>query len=288
MSAWTTRRISQQVVSEDADRMVIEATAPSGTKGFFKGVGGGDTTPLGLVNVQGGSLPQTSGLAGTAVATFQIGKTEVTWDEWQEVRAWAMTNGYSDLAGVGAGSAGGHPVRDVSWYDVVKWCNAKSEKEGRTPVYRVGTIVYRLGQSAPTLISGANGYRLPNEAEWEWASRGGVNSQGYYFSGSDEVNSVAWHYGNSIGSVADVAGGGEEERGPWPVAQKLPNELGIHDMSGNLLEWCEDIEFGTYRRLRGGGWVYSAGDCGVGVRYFNDDAGYSYDYFGFRVARNAD
>ena len=71
--------------------------------------------------LQGGTLPQSSELAGTAVATFQIGETEVTWDEWQEVRAWAVNNGYTDLAGVGRGSAGNYPVRTVSWYNAVKW-----------------------------------------------------------------------------------------------------------------------------------------------------------------------
>jgi hypothetical protein len=83
----------------------------------------------GMVPVLGGVLPQGSELAGQRVATFYIGRYEVTWDEWQEVRDWAVNNGYSDLSGVGASSGDNYPVRNVNWFDVVKWCNAKSEKE---------------------------------------------------------------------------------------------------------------------------------------------------------------
>ncbi len=91
----------------------------------------------GMVTVLGGTLPEPSELAGEVVSTFYIGKYEVTWDEWQEVRAWAVEQGY-DLENVGEGSAGDHPVRNVSWYDVVKWCNAKSEMEERVPMYYIG------------------------------------------------------------------------------------------------------------------------------------------------------
>jgi len=107
--------------------------------------GVGVVLPANMVSVQGGTLPSSSQLAGQTVTTFQIGKYEVTWGEWKEVRDWAVANGYTDLVNVGAGSAGNHPVRNVSWYDVVKWCNAKSEKEGLVAVYSVNGTVYRSG-----------------------------------------------------------------------------------------------------------------------------------------------
>jgi formylglycine-generating enzyme required for sulfatase activity len=249
-----------------------------------------------MVRVQGGTLPSGSALAGQTVATFQIGKTEVTWGEWKEVRDWAVANGYTDLAGVGAGSAGNHPVRNVSWYDVVKWCNAKSEKEGLTPVYQMGVAVYKTGQTVPTVNSSANGYRLPLEKEWEWAARGGVSSQGYTYSGSNDVNAVAWYSGNSYSAEVDLTYW-KDGNGTWPVGQKKPNELGVHDMTGNVYEWCYELEDyeGVARRYRGGSW--NSDDRYAMIAHRDDehfDPTFGFDYpdtedsaVGFRLTRNA-
>ncbi len=275
MSSWTTRRISQRVVSEDADRMVIEATAPSGTKGFFKVVGGGDTTGI-IVKVQAGALPPTSEFAGASVSTFKIDRTELTWSEWQAVRDWAVLNGYADLADVGAGTADNHPVRSINWYDAVKWCNARSEKEGLTPVYLVNGQVYRAGQTIPQVRIAADGYRLPMRAEWEWAARGGVLSKGFIYSGSNDLDSVGWYTSNS--------GGGTK-----PVGIKAPNELGLHDMTGNLWEWCFEADSSTSgaHHLCGGSWVTSADACVI-TWPGTYPSSWRETHIGLRVARNAE
>ena len=225
-----------------------------------------------MITVQGGALPQDSGLAGTSVSTFLIGKYEVTCGEWLDVAGWGVSNGY-DLSGVGGGSSSQNPVSYVSWYDVVKWMNAKSEKEGLTPVYQVSGAIYKTGESVPSLSSSANGYRLPTEVEWEWAARGGVSSQGYAYSGSNDVNNVAWYASNASG-------------GNKAVGTKAANELGIYDMSGNVWEWCEDVAYTSARVLRGGCWNYDADYCTVAIR-LGGDPDSRHPGSGFRLARSS-
>jgi cyclophilin family peptidyl-prolyl cis-trans isomerase/formylglycine-generating enzyme required for sulfatase activity len=173
-----------------------------------------------MVTVQGGTLPTGSALAGQVVGHFQIGKYEVTWGEWKAVRDWAVANGYTDLANIGEGSGDDHPVRNVNWFDVVKWCNAKSEKEGLNPVYFSSNSIFRTGKfwnfesGVISMRFNANGYRLPLEKEWEWAARGAILSQGYTYSGGNNLEAVGWYSGNSKNA-----------------------EVGLHQVSGSIIRF---------------------------------------------------
>jgi formylglycine-generating enzyme required for sulfatase activity len=238
-----------------------------------------ESSQTNMVLVQGGTLPAGSALGGQTISAFQIARFETTWAEWKEVRTWAAANGYTDLVSVGEGSADNHPVRNVSWYDVVKWCNAKSQREGLTPVYRVSGAIYKSGQSSPVVDPVANGFRLPDEPEWEWVARGGINSFNSPFSGGVSLGLLGWFRDNSQNSSVSIRDG----KGTWPVGLKSPNELGIYDMSGNVWEWCWNLS-GTDRRIRGGSWDSYEAACEVRSRLFALPSGRNSEH-GFRLAR---
>lgn len=143
---------------------------------------------------------------------FYVAKYAVTFEEYDRFRP--------NKAQDGGWGRGKRPVMGVDWNDAVAYCNWLSKQQGLTPCYSGGGKTIKCDFSA-------NGYRLPTEAEWEYAARGGQKSKGYLYAGSDNPDDVAWHAGNSSDQT-------------HPVGLKLPNELGLYDMSGNLWEWCWD------------------------------------------------
>ncbi len=194
-----------------------------------------------MVRVPGGSFLMGSELDSSelpihrvTLSPFRMGKHEVTLEQWNDVHAWGRKNGYTDLNIDTSRIKPFHPIALLSWYDAVKWCNARSEKYGLTPVYYTDstwTVPYRTGIVVlrnSYVRWNANGFRLPTESEWEFAARGGTLTKHYLFSGSNDLNMVAWNFNNTI------------ERS-MPTGLLQPNELGIHDMSGNVTEWCWDF-----------------------------------------------
>lgn len=232
-----------------------------------------------MISMEGGILPAGSLLKDASVESFSLSRSETTWSEWQAVCAFADSHGY-DLKKAPANALPDYPMQGVSWFDALKWCNARSEMEGLQPVYTRHGEVYKKGNFIPGVNPKADGYRLPSGAEWEWAARGGSKSQGFTYSGGNDLNKVAWNWNNSAGAKENMSDG----RGTWPVSHKEANELGFHDMSGNVAEWSGDEANGPFRGIRGGAWYGAASDCGVNHVNFSSAELGSY-FIGFRTAR---
>lgn len=185
---------------------------------------------------------------------YYIGETEVTQALWQAVMGSNPSKFTGDLQ---------RPVESVSWNDCQTFISKLNELTGES-------------------------FRLPTEAEWEYAARGGKKSKGYKYSGSNTLGDVAWYWDNS-------------SSGTEAVKTKQPNELGIYDMSGNVYEWCADWygssyyssspqanptgpSSGSYRVLRGGSWLNGPWNCRVAYRYYNSPVNGNY-YYGLRLVR---
>jgi formylglycine-generating enzyme required for sulfatase activity len=244
-----------------------------------------------MVLVEGGAFQMGIGYGGeedekpvhrVTLRSFYLGVYEVTQKEWIAIMGTNPSTFKGDAL----------PVETVSWYEAVEFCNILSRKEGYTPAYR--------GSGASIICDfNADGYRLPTEAEWEYAAKGGAGADDppFEYAGGNDVDAVGWHDGNSGGT-------------PQPVGTRLPNSLGLYDMSGNVWEWCWD-RYGPYsgasqtdpqgpagpaspqalqaealRTDRGGSWNHGA----QFLRSANRDAyipSYRYWLLGFRLCRSS-
>lgn len=203
---------------------------------------------------------------------FLLGVHPVTQEQYQKV----MEENPSNFKGNPL-----HPVEVVSWFDAIEFCNRLSEQEGHKPYYKVD-------RETVTILDG-DGYRLPTEAEWEYACRAGSPASYCFGDNAEELHYYAWFAENSNGET-------------HPVGQKQPNAWGLYDIHGNVWEWCQDWYTADYygqspvsdplgpsegsrRVFRGGGWVFSAVSCRSAFRdgYAPDSRTNS---LGFRVLRS--
>lgn len=224
----------------------------------------GNTFKMGATKEQGkGACTDEKPVHNVTLSDYYIGEVQVTQELWQAV----MDGNPSFFAGNLQ-----HPVESVTWDDCQKFIMKLNTLTGKT-------------------------FRLPTEAEWEYAARGGYKSRGYKYAGSNTLDDVAWYNDNSW----DI----DKSRpnfGTHPVKQKQPNELGLYDMSGNVWEWCLDkygnyskspqtnpigISNGIFRVLRGGGWSFNDYDCRVSRRD-NLNLTFNFNAIGFRLVLTID
>jgi formylglycine-generating enzyme len=273
-------------------------------------------TPGGMALIPAGAFTMGDTLDGASdalpisvtVSGFYMDTNLVSYSQWQSVYSYATNHGFG-FDHPGAGKAANHPVQTVNWYDVVKWSNARSQQAGLTAVYYTDaglTQVFTNGHVEPYVNWGASGYRLPTEAEWEKAARGGLSGQ--RFPWGDTISGGQANYkGDTNVYSYDLGPNGYNtafDTGPYPytspVGSFAPNGYGLYDMAGNVVEWCWDWNgtpygqptttnptgsaIGSHRILRGGYWGYYANAAQCSYRSYVLPSNANINY-GFRCVR---
>ena len=295
------RQINYLLTTKTVDRTPIAGTTPQVKQ---------EATPSpGFVRVEGGTFKMGSNdysavrpVHSVTVKSFSMAKYLVTQKNWYEVMGRTIQEQRDMMQGGRLwGEGENHPIYYVNWYEAIEYCNRLSQKEGLTPAYTIDksrenssiNSDYDRWEWFVFWNRNANGYRLPTEAEWEYAAKGGNGSSGdYIYSGSNNIGEVAWYSGNSAGSTQEVG-------------LLKPNRLGLYDMSGNVWEWCWDVwgEYtsdpqidpvghydGSQRVLRGGSQFGGPIKVTDRTNVYQASPSYatrSWGDVGFRLARNA-
>jgi formylglycine-generating enzyme required for sulfatase activity len=261
--------LSVVIIGNESPEMVLvqAGTFQMGNTRDDYSEGGSDEKPVHTVNL---------------TYDYYIGKYEVTFNEYDAYCEAGEKTKPNDFSW----GHGSRPVINISWWGAIAYCNWLSEQEGFQPAYdSIGNLLNKNGQVTKD-ITEVEGYRLPTEAEWEYAARGGHEVTDYQYAGSNSVDEVSWYWDNSNNKTHEVG-------------QKDPNELGIYDMSGNVWEWCHD-RYGSYTNTkktnpigpdsgsihvgRGGCWIDYDRSCRIVNRDYGSPS-HGSQGLGLRIAR---